>query len=319
MTNSKYCIGVDLGGTNIAIGLVNLETKEIAKQISVKTNAPRPCEEISGDINSVCLKLCEMENISLSDVLWIGVATPGIVKNETVMAAFNLGWENVEFGKILRDITGRPTYVANDANAAAYAEAMWGSGKGKKSLIAFTLGTGVGGGIVFHGKIWEGMNGFAAEMGHMMIELNGRPCGCGKRGCIEAYCSATALIKDTKRLMEEDRNSVMWSDVGGDISKVSGKTAFRAMEKGDKTAARVVNEFIDYLAHGVANAINIFQPSVVCIGGGISREGENLLAPLRARVSELAFGIEGFRTELVAATFKNDAGIIGAALLGLQK
>ncbi len=316
---SKYCIGVDLGGTNIAIGLVRLDIKSISKQISIKTNAPRPCEEISRDIYSICKKLCKMESISMSDVLWIGVATPGIVKNEVVISACNLGWENEPFGEVLAEITGKTVYVANDANAAAYAEDVWGSGKGKKSLVAITLGTGIGGGIVFHGRIWEGMNGFAAEIGHMMIELNGRQCTCGKRGCFETYCSATALIKDTKRLMEEYSDSVMWSDVGGDISKVNGATAFRAMEKGDKAAERAVNDFIDYLAHGVSNIINIFQPCVVCIGGGISREGEKLLQPLRERVSKLAFGVEGFRTELVAATFKNDAGIIGAALLGLQK
>ena len=319
MMKSKYCIGVDLGGTNIAVGLVDLETHDIAKQISIKTNAPRSCEQISADIAAVCQKLCEMEKISMSSVLWVGVATPGIVKDETVIVAFNLGWNNVPFGKILAEATGRPTYVANDANAAAYAEAMWGSGMGKKSLVAFTLGTGVGGGIVFDGKIWEGMNGFAAEMGHMMIEINGRPCSCGKNGCIESYCSASALIKDTKRLMNENPDSIMWDCVDSDISRVSGKTAFRAKEKGDKVATAVVNDFIDYLAQGVSNIINIFQPDVVCIGGGISREGENLLAPLRERVSKLSFGVDGMRTELVAATFKNDAGIIGAALLGLQK
>ncbi len=318
MKKSKYCIGVDLGGTNIAVGLVNLDAKSIAKQVSVKTNAPRSCEDISEEISSLCHKLCAMENISMSEILWIGVATPGIVKNETVIAACNLGWENVPFGKILGEISGKPTFVANDANAAAYAEAVWGSGKGKKSLVAITLGTGIGGGIVFHGRIWEGMNGFAAEMGHMTIEFNGRPCTCGKCGCIEAYCSATALVKDTKRLMNENPDSALWADVDGDISRVNGKTPFRVAESGDKTALRIVSEFTEHLAHAVANVINVFQPSVVCIGGGISREGENLLAPLRERVERLSFGVEGARTELVAATFKNDAGIIGAALLGLQ-
>ena len=318
MTKTKYCIGVDLGGTNIAVGLVNLETKTIVKQHSVKTNAPRPCEEISSDIAAVCNKLCHMEGIGMSDVLWVGVATPGIVKDKTVIYANNLGWNNVPFGKILERATGKPTHVANDANAAAYAEAMWGAGTGTGSLIAFTLGTGVGGGIVFNGKIWEGMNGFAAEMGHAVVDPQGRLCGCGKRGCIEAYCSATALIKETKRVMTLYPESIMWNEVDGNIERVSGKTAFRAKDKGDKAAELVVGEFIDYLALGVSNAINIFQPDVVCIGGGISREGDNLLVPLRERVLHNTFGIEGGRTKVVAATFKNDAGIIGAALLGLQ-
>ncbi len=316
---SKYCIGVDLGGTNIAVGLVNLETRAIVKQHSVKTNAPRPCEEISADIARVCEKVCAMEGIKLRDLAWVGVATPGIVKGDTVVFANNLGWNDAPFGKILKDAVGVDTYVANDANAAAYAEAVWGSGAGTDSLIAFTLGTGVGGGIVFGGKIWAGMNGFAAEMGHAVIDPHGRSCSCGKRGCIEAYCSATALIKETKRMMGAYPESVMWKLVDGDIGKVSGKTPFRAMEMGDRAASLVVNEFIDYLAVGVANAVNIFQPDVVCIGGGISREGEVLLAPLRERVMHSTFGIPDGRTKIVAATFKNDAGIIGAALLGLQK
>jgi len=318
MSEIRYCIGVDLGGTNIAVGLVRLDTKSIARQFSVKTNAPRSCESISEDIAEVSRKLCNQEGIKLSDVEWIGIATPGIVKDDVVLAAFNLGWTNAEFGKILSGITQRPTYVANDANAAAYAEAIWGSGQGSKSLIAFTLGTGVGGGIVIDGKIWEGMNGFAAEMGHTILVPGGRSCACGKRGCIEAYCSASALIRETKRMMKLYPESSMWRDCDGDIDRVSGKTAFKAQADGDRCADLVINEFIDCLAVGVENAINMFQPDVVCIGGGISREGENLLLPLRERVLHGTFGIDGLRTKLVAANFRNDAGIIGAALLGLQ-
>ena len=318
MSNCQYCIGVDLGGTNIAVGLVRLDTKSIARQFSVKTNAPRSCESVSQDIADVSKKLCTQEGIELSDVKWIGIATPGIVKDDVVLAAFNLGWTNAEFGKILSDITGRPTYVANDANAAAYAEAIWGSGEGSKSLIAFTLGTGVGGGIVVDGKIWEGANGFAAEMGHSILIPGGRNCSCGKRGCIEAYCSATALIRETKRMMKLYPESLMWKLCDGDIERVSGKTAFRANDEGDRAAGLVIDEFIDSLAIGVSNVINIFQPDVVCIGGGISREGDNLLTPLRERVLHSTFGTEGNRTKVVAATFRNDAGIIGAALLGLQ-
>ena len=318
MKKSEYCIGVDLGGTNIAVGLVNLETKAIVKQHSVKTNAPRPCKDICADIAAVCKKLCDMEGIALSDLRWIGAATPGIVKGDTVIKAFNLGWSNAPFGKLIREATGRPAYVANDANAAAYAEAVWGSGAGSNSLVAFTLGTGVGGGIVFDGKIWEGTNGFAAEMGHMVLDPNGRKCACGKRGCIEAYCSASALVAETRRVMKLYPESIMWKSVDGDLEKVNGKTPFRAMEEGDRAAQLVIDEFCDYLACGIANIINIFQPDVICVGGGISREGEVLMAPLRERVLHNSFGTDSSRTRLVAATFKNDAGIIGAALLGLQ-
>lgn len=318
MSKIRYCIGVDLGGTNIAVGLVRLDTKSIVRQFSFKTNAPRSCESISGDIADVSRKLCYKEGIRLSDVEWIGIATPGIVKDGIVVTAFNLYWTNAELKKILSDVTKRPTYVANDANAAAYAEAVCGSGRGAKSLVAFTLGTGVGGGIVIDGKIWEGINGFAAEMGHTVLVAGGRSCVCGKRGCLEAYCSATALVKETKRIMGLYPESLMWREVDGDLERVRGRTAFKAMEAGDKYAKLVIDGFIDSLAVAVENVINIFQPDVVCIGGGISREGETVLAPLRERVFHKTFGIDGVRTRLVAAEFRNDAGIIGAALLGLQ-
>ncbi len=319
MPKKNYCIGVDLGGTNIAVGLVDLDSKKIEKQISVKTNAPRPCIEISQDIADVCRKLCGMAKIKLDDVRWIGAITPGIVKDGVVISAVNLGWKNAHFRKILSTLTQRPTYVANDANGAAYAEALWGAGVGAKSLVAVTLGTGVGGGIVIDGEMWEGTNGFAAELGHMIIAKDGIACGCGKRGCLEAYCSATALIRETKRMMVRYPESKMWGLCDGNIERVNGKTAFLAKDKGDRAAELVLNEYIENLAIGVSNIINIFQPDVVCIGGGISREGENLLAPLRERVEHEAFCVGDSKTKLVAATFKNDAGIFGAALLGLQE
>lgn len=318
MSKIRYCIGVDLGGTNIAVGLVRLDTKGIVSQFSIKTRAPRSCEGISKDIADVARKLCYRERIRLCDVEWIGIATPGIVKNGVVIAAFNLYWSNVELGKILSGLTNRPVFVANDANAAAYAEAMWGSGQGARSLVAITLGTGVGGGIVIDGKIFEGMNGFAAEIGHTVLVPGGRACVCGKRGCLEAYCSATAFVKETKRVMKLYPESLMWKEVEGDIDRVRGRTAFKASEANDKYADLVINDFIDSLAIAVENVINLFQPDVVCIGGGVSREGETILAPLREKVLNRTFGIDGMRTKIVAADFRNDAGIIGAALLGLQ-
>ena len=318
MSKIRYCIGVDLGGTNTAVGLVRLDTKSIVRQFSIKTNAPRSCESISKDIADISYKLCQKAGISFQAVEWVGIATPGIVKDGVVITAFNLHWNNVNLGKILSDVTKKPTYVANDANAAAYAEATWGTGQGAKSLVAFTLGTGVGGGIVIDGKIWEGMNGFAAEMGHTVLVPGGRSCVCGKRGCLEAYCSAPAFVKETKRIMRLYPESQMWREVEGDLGRVRGRTAFKSAEAGDKYAKIVIDNFVDSLAVAVENVINIFQPDVISIGGGMSREGEAILAPLRERIFRKTFGVDGMRTKLVTAEFKNDAGIIGAALLGLQ-
>lgn len=318
MLQSKYCIGVDLGGTNIAAGIVDLEQRKIVKKKSVKTNAPRSCEAICKDISALCADLCKMQGIEMKDVKWIGAVTPGIVKNGDVIFAANLGWKNVSFRKLLASVTRRPTFVANDANAAAYAEALWGAGEGANSLVAVTLGTGVGGGIVIDKEIWEGVNGFAGELGHMPISLGGRACSCGFLGCLEAYCSATALVKETQRIMSLYPESLMWKICDGELDRVNGKTAFFAASKHDYAAKLVVNDFIDYLSIGVSSVINMFQPDVVCIGGGLSREGENLLAPLRKKVEHNTFGIDGARTKIVAAAFENDAGIFGAALLGLQ-
>lgn len=315
----SFCIGVDLGGTNIAVGIVDLKQKKIVRKASTKTNAPRPCEAISTDIVRLCRELCSAENLKLDDIKWIGVATPGIVKNGKVLYANNLGWKDAEFAKIVKKLSGRPTFVANDANAAAYAEAIWGVGENDSSLVAITLGTGVGGGIVTDGKILEGMNGFAAELGHVIIDVDGRSCGCGKRGCLEAYCSATALGRESKRLMELYPDSLMHKLCEENGGRMNAVIPFRAAGKGDVAAKCAVNDLIKYLAIGVSNIINTLQPDVVCIGGGISGEGENLMRPLRAEIERLSFGAEGLRTRVETARFMNDAGIIGSALLGTQE
>ncbi len=315
----RYCIGIDLGGTNIATGLIDLDSKRILEKISIKTNAPRPAQEIAEDMKSVALKLCNNRGIKLFDLEWIGIATPGVVKDGIVVSAPNLGWENEPIAKLVYELTGRPTFAANDANCAAYAEAMWGCGVGAQSLVAITLGTGVGGGIVIDGKVWEGINGFAAEIGHMVIEADGRECACGKRGCLEAFCSATALTKEARRMMNLYPDSLMWELVGGNIQKMNAVYPFIAQRRGDVAATQVVNDFINYLAIGIANIINVFQPAVVCVGGGVSGEGDNLIIPLRQRLRYTSFGTKESRTRVEIAKYRNDAGIIGAGLLGLMK
>ena len=315
----KYSIGVDLGGTNIAIGLMDIESKKILFKESTKTRAPRSCESICDDICEMTHSLCKKQGIQISDIDWVGVATPGTVKSGVVIGANNLQWKNVNFAEILAKKLPRPVYIANDANAAAYAEAVWGCGVGESSVVAVTLGTGIGGGIVIDGKIWEGINGFAAEIGHMIIAANGRQCSCGLCGCLEAYCSATALVNETKRMMQLYPESEMWRIVDGDINRVNGITSFEAKRRGDEAAALVIKSFIDYLAIGIANVINVFQPAVACVGGGISGQGEELMAPLRERIKHITFGTKDCRTRVEAAKFRNDAGIIGAGLLGIME
>ena len=214
---------------------------------------------------------------------------------------------------------GTDIYVENDANVAAYGEVLGGAAKGYKDVVVITLGTGVGGGIIIGGKIYTGFNFCGAELGHVVIEYNGRQCNCGRKGCFEAYSSATALITATKKAMEEDKDSAMWN-IAGSIDKVDGKTAFDAMRAGDKSGKAVVDEYIKYLSVGLTDMINIFQPAILCIGGGICNEGETLLAPVRAFIDREQYAMNSTKkTKVCKAQLGNDAGIIGAALLGKQE
>jgi glucokinase len=309
----KYAIGVDLGGTNIAVGLVDCETRRIVCKDSIKTRAPRSSAEIAADIAALCRSVCKKHGIALTDASHVGVGAPGCVKNGCVLDASNLGWHNEPLGACIEQALSLPCFVANDANAAALAEAVWGVGCGASSLVLLTLGTGVGGGIVLDGKIWEGFNGCASEPGHVIVEAEGRACTCGNRGCLEAYCSATAIIRESRRAMERCPDSIMWRLSDG-LDGVTGKTAFDAAKRGDLAARAIVDSFIRYLAIGIINIVNILQPEIIAIGGGLSAQGEALLLPLQKQVEALNPGsVKCARIAL--ATFGNDAGILGAALL----
>lgn len=311
-----YNIGVDLGGTNIAVGIVN-ENNEIVRKGSVETKAFREADEIVKDIAALCDKLCKEENIPVDSIESVGIATPGTALRDIGVVAYanNLPFLDYPIAEKLKSFFPvKKVIIANDADAAALGEAVAGAGKGHKDFIMVTLGTGVGGGIIANGKLYSGSNFAGGELGHMVIEHNGVQCSCGRRGCWEAYSSATAIIRMTKEKMNECKDSEMWSYVAGDIEKVNGRTAFDCMRKGDKAATEVVDKYIGYLTTGTANILNIFQPSVMAFGGGIANEKDNLLKPLAKAVVNEMYGGK-LKTELRSATLGNDAGIIGAAAL----
>ena len=315
----NYYIGVDLGGTNIAIGIVN-DDKEIVLKKSIPTACPRSAEEIVDDIVKTINELCESFKISIDDLNWIGIGTPGSVNSKTgvVERAHNLGFFDTPLKDLISNRVNIKCFVENDANAAAYGEFLAGAAKGSKDAICVTIGTGIGGGIIIDSKIYSGSNFFGAELGHMVIEMNGKQCNCGRKGCMEQYCSATALIEQTKEAMQQNKDSLLWQECGGDFEKVNGRTAFDAMRKGDVTAKKVVDTYIGYLGCGCTNFINIFQPDILMIGGGISKEGDTLLAPIREYATRESFDCNPIKaTKIVAAELGNDAGIIGAAMLGL--
>lgn len=314
-----YRIGIDLGGTNIVAGVVDKDYKILAKA-ECKTAVPRPEMEICESMAAVAKKAVEKAKISMNEIKSVGIGVPGAVNPKTGVIEYsaNLFFHNWEVVKMMQTLIDKPITIENDANAAAYGEYLAGSAKGTKNAVCITLGTGVGAGIIIDGEIYSGSNYAGAEMGHMVIVYGGKECACGRKGCWETYASATGLIALTKEaiLNEKPDFSYMLKSINGDINKVSGLTAFNAMRAGDDTGRQVVEKYIGYLACGVTNAVNIFQPDVLCIGGGISREGETLLGPLRTLVEQERYTKHNKKqTAIVAATLGNDAGIIGAAFL----
>ncbi len=316
-----YYLGVDLGGTNIAIGLVDENFKIILKD-KVPTGASRPVSAIMDDMAALCKSIVERAGITFDEVAYAGIAAPGSVdpKLGEVRYANNIKMDNYPIADELKKrLPVKKVLLENDANAAALAEAKAGAGKGYSDLVMITLGTGVGGGIVIDGKLYSGFNYCGAELGHTVIEFGGRPCTCGRHGCFEAYSSATGLINMTKEKMIENVDSLMWELAGDNLENVSGRTAFDAAKKGDKAAKKVVDMYIKYLACGLTNMVNIFQPQVLCIGGGVCGEGDYLLKPLIKTIRRWEYGAatQTNFSQIKIAELGNDAGIIGAAVLGL--
>lgn len=311
-----YRIGVDLGGTNIVVGLVNDEMKITATK-SVKTNLPRSAEEIVKDIGMLCRDILKENGLSEKDVASVGAGVPGTANKATgiVEYANNLGFENVPFVELMKKEISCPVYMDNDANAAAWGEYKAGR-YDTDSFIMVTLGTGVGGGVIINRKMLTGCNYAAGELGHTTIDFNGIPCNCGRVGCFEVYGSATALIGQAKEAMLKDDATILWKLCDGNINKIEAKHVFDAVKAGDALGKQLLDTYTTYLAEGFANIINAFQPSVMAVGGGVSRAGEVLLAPVREKTKKLIYSINAkTNTEIIAAKFDNDAGIIGAALL----
>ena len=316
----KYYIGIDLGGTNIVAAVVDEDYKILTKA-STKTNRPRPAEAIADDMAAMAIKAVQDAGLTMADIEWVGVGTPGIANSETGIIEYsnNLGFENTPMADLIRKHIDKPIYIENDANAAAYGEYVAGAAKGAKNAVCITLGTGVGGGIIIDGQIYAGSNFGGAEIGHTVISIDGPQCSCGRKGCFEVYSSATGLIRMTREAAEKDPSSVLARLYKEDGDHYSARHAFIAMREGDKSGKEVVDIYIKYLAAGITNVINIFQPDILCIGGGVCNEGDPLLLPLRELVSkEVYTRMLSSNTKIVIASLGNDAGIIGGALLGKQ-
>ncbi len=314
-----YYLGIDLGGTNIAVGIVD-ENYNIVLKGSVPTLAQREITCVIDDMAALCKKLIADAGLTVDDIEHAGIASPGTVNSKEGIIEYsnNLKMKQLPIVKMLSERTGiKNIFVANDADAAAYGEAVAGAAKGVANSVMITLGTGVGGGIIIDGKIYSGFNHAGGELGHTVIEKDGRPCSCGRRGCWEAYSSATGLVRMTREKMNECPDSKMWTLSDGSIENAGGKTAFKAARAGDAAGKEVVDAYVSYLACGLTNMINIFQPEIISIGGGVCNEGDYLLSPVKEIVAREVYTREATtkQTDIRIAKLGNDAGIIGAAAL----
>ena len=275
-----YRIGIDLGGTNLAAGLVGDDLR-IVDTISVKTNAPRPVEAIVEDMAGLVESLMERGGLSREQIRSVGVGVPCTVNEENghIEDANNLGFDDEPLKQLLEARLGRRVFLGNDANVAAWGEYRIG-GYPEDSFLMVTIGTGIGGGIILNGRLWSGINYAAGEFGHMTIRSEGTECTCGRKGCFEALGSATALIRMARQAMAEKPDTLLWK-----TGQVEAKTVFDCAAAGDPVSVRLLEEYTTILAEGFANLINIFQPAYLCIGGGVSKAGEEIgRASCRERV-----------------------------------
>lgn len=311
-----YYIGVDIGGMSLKAGVID-ENGAIYFKTSRITEPKKPSEDIVSDICALIGATAAGFGVSLSEVCGIGIGIPGSVCDErgVVRYACNINLAGSPIAKLVSENTGvKNVRISNDANCAALAETLFGAGKGAKDTVMITLGTGVGTGIVTDGRLMKGHASAGAEGGHIQINMGGATCGCGKKGHYEAYASATALMNQTRAAIAKYPDSLL-AEIA-EKEGISGKTAFIAAKQGDKVGVKVVNRYLKYVAEGLVVFANIFAPEKIIIGGGISNEGETVIKPLQRYVSRNIYGARyNPKIRVVAATLKNDAGIIGAAML----
>lgn len=316
----KYIIGIDVGGMS-AKGALFTSDGQLLCTKNVKTNKADGFEGTLRKLSVLANDLTKEQGVDFADVESIGLGVPGVVnsKNGVVLRWSNFNWSDVPFAETLSRYTGKSVYIANDANVAALGEAKFGATAQYQSSILLTIGTGVGGGMVFDGKLIEGFQSAGAELGHITIREGGLPCACGRLGCYEKYASASALILQTRHAMVENLQSEMWKIAEGKIENVDGTTAFKAAKAGDETAKKVIEQFVSYLSEGIADFVNILRPEAIVLGGGIANEGEALFEPLRKAVDERSYiAMDIVPLKIVGAKLGNKAGIYGAYCLAKQ-
>lgn len=316
----KYYLGIDLGGTNIAVGIVD-ETYRIVQKHNKKTKAEKGFEAVVKDIADTAFETLSLAGMTIDQMEAVGMGAPSCINPKTglLVNANNLNWQNVPLFETLQKYFSVPLFIKNDADCAALGEALAGAANAYQDALMVTLGTGVGGGMIMQKKIFNGCDQMGMEIGHTKLVFDGELCTCGQKGCFEAYASATALIRQTKEAMEKHPESMLWQASEGDLANVSARTAFDCAKQGDAVGTMLVQKYIAYLAAGLSTLVAVFRPEVIIIGGGISNEGDYLLAPLQKKLMESTFAAAEIGVPpVIKATLGNDAGIIGAAMLGRE-
>ena len=316
MKNQQKYIGVDLGGTNITAGIVT-HCGEILHKLTISTKAYRKSDEIIADIIMLINKLLDKNGMDISDIKSIGADSPGAIdvnKGEVIFAG-NLNWIHIPLKDELQKAFSISCFVGNDANVAALAEALFGAGKGKKSILLMTLGTGIGGGYIKDGRIQAGFHGVGAEIGHFILFPEGRECTCGNKGCFEAYASATGIINMGKDAIKENPDCMIAKRAFNNPSNITAKIIIDSAKENDKIALKIFGDYTRYIAYGIINIINLINPEVIIIGGGISRAGDFLLDSIKTQVTPRIFCKQAPYSDIILSKMGNEAGIIGAAML----
>lgn len=310
-------IGIDVGGTGIQVGVVD-EGGHILHRGAIVTRTDIPYQDQIKAMADCVLDTLAQNNVPLSEVKSIGVGVPGIAIPRTGVVPFcnNLGWHDVPFIDEFRKHIDKPVFVDNDATVAGLAEYVAGVSAGTDSSVFITLGTGVGGGIIIHGKAWSGFHGVGSEIGHITMDLDGESCNCGNRGCLERYCSATAIINMARKAMADHPESSIMALCGGDVSRINAKMVFDAAREGDETAGAIFQRYVSYLAQAINTIICFLDPEIIVLGGGVSKAGDFLLDAVRRELPRYILFKSMPYARIELAQLGPDAGIIGAAMLG---
>lgn len=308
-------IGIDVGGTGIQVGLVNKDL-QIISEASIPTRTDIPFEDQVKEIASCVLSVIPSAGLSPDEIESVGVGIPGIASaSGEIIKCTNMGWHHVPFAEVFRRIYNKPVFVDNDANVAALAESVAGVSAGTSSSVFITIGTGIGSGIIIDGRIWKGAHGIGGELGHVIFDLDGVPCSCGNHGCLERYCSATAIIRMGREAAKQHPDTLMMKLAENNPSNITAKIVFDAARQEDPVGVEVYHRFIGYLAQAVASVVNLIDPEVIVLGGGVSKAGTFLLRPLIREFPRYVLFDDQPLPEIKLAVLGSEAGIIGAAML----